>query len=83
LVRFVQSRIIFQYEFCIEKNNILGAIVAPQIMKLTLAPISLPWLPYLIFGIFCVTAGWASFSIPDTNGKKFIQSIEEAEMQYS
>jgi len=52
-------------------------------MKLTMAPIGLPWLPYVIFGTLCAIAACSSFSLPDTNGKKFIQSIEEAEKQYS
>lgn len=52
-------------------------------MKLTVAPVSLPWLPYVIFGVFSVIAAFCSIALPDTNGKKLMQTIEEAESQYS
>jgi len=61
----------------------LASLLSPQIMKLALPPYSLPWLPYVIFGIMTVIAACVSITLPDTNGKELIQSVEDAEDIYS
>ena len=57
-------------------------MLAPQFMKMAVVPIDLPWLPYLIFCVLSVVAACCSMTLPDTNGKELIQSIEELENGY-
>jgi len=60
-------------------SSVVSGIITPWTIQ---AEMKIPWISGVIFGLLALSAGFLSFLLPETRGRKLPTTIEEAEKFY-